>query len=40
MGIQLIGRPKGDAELLRIAAAYEGLIGDLLARRPTDAAKL
>jgi amidase len=36
MGVQLIGRPKGDAELLRIAAAYEGLIGDLLARRPGD----
>ena len=36
MGVQLIGRPKGDAELLRIAAAYEGLIGDLLARRPSD----
>lgn len=34
MGLQLIGRPQGDAELLRIASAYEMLIPDLLSRRP------
>lgn len=34
-GIQLIGRPQGDAELLGVAAGYEVLIGDLLARRPS-----
>ena len=34
MGMQLIGRPRGDAGLLRLAAAYEGAIGDWLARRP------
>jgi amidase len=36
-GLQLIGRPQGDAELLRIAAGYEATIGELLARRPADA---
>jgi amidase len=35
-GLQLIGRPRGDAELLRIAAAYECTIGGLMARRPAD----
>ncbi len=34
MGLQLIGQPLGDAALLRMAAAYEEVIGDLLARRP------
>jgi amidase len=34
MGLQLIGRPRGDAELIAAAAAYEALIPDLLARRP------
>jgi amidase len=34
MGLQLIGRPQADAALLRAAAGYEALIGDLLARRP------
>lgn len=33
-GLQLIGKPQDDAGLLRIAAAYEALIPDLLARRP------
>ena len=33
-GLQLIGRPQGDADLLRIAEAYETLAGDLLLRRP------
>jgi len=37
-GLQLIGRPKGDAELLRIAAAYEARVPDLLARRPPEPA--
>ena len=31
-GLQLIARPQGDGELLRRAAGYETLIGDLLAR--------
>jgi amidase len=35
-GLQLIGRPQGDAELLRVAAGYEVVIGDLLARRPAE----
>jgi len=34
MGLQLIGRPQGDAELLAAAAAYEALVPELLARRP------
>jgi amidase len=34
MGLQLIGRPQADAELLRVAAGYEALIPALLARRP------
>ncbi|MDH5205616.1 MAG: amidase, partial [Hylemonella sp.] len=34
MGLQLIGRPRGDAALLRVAAGYEALIPELLARRP------
>ena len=37
-GLQLIGRPQGDAELLRVAAAYEALAGELLARRPPEPA--
>ena len=36
MGIQLIGKPRGDAELLRIAAAYESLIGGMLKRQPPE----
>ena len=36
-GLQLIGRPKGDAALLGIAAAYELLVADLLERRPPSA---
>ena len=38
MGLQLIGRPRADAELLQVAAGYEALIGDLLARRPPGSA--
>jgi amidase len=34
MGLQLIGRPQGDAELLRVAAAYEACVPELMARRP------
>ena len=34
MGLQLVGAPRADAALLRIAAGYEALIGELLARRP------
>jgi amidase len=33
-GLQLIGRPQGDAELIALAAAYEARIPALLARRP------
>ena len=36
MGLQLIGRPRADAELLRVAAAYETAIGDWLSRRPLE----
>jgi amidase len=35
-GLQLIARPGGDAQLLRIAAAYESASSDLLSRRPTE----
>jgi amidase len=34
MGLQLIGQPQGDAALLSLAAGYESLIADLMARRP------
>ncbi len=34
MGLQLIGRPRADAFVLRAAAAYEAAIGDWLARTP------
>ena len=33
-GLQLIGRPQGDADLLRVAAGYEAVSRALLARRP------
>lgn len=36
MGLQIIGRPRGDAALLELAAGYEKLIPELLARRPPD----
>ncbi len=36
MGLQLIGRPHGDAELLRVAAAYEECSQELLRRRPAE----
>jgi amidase len=34
MGLQLIGKPQGDAALLRAAAGYEAAASDLLLRRP------
>ncbi len=36
MGLQLIGKPRGDAELLELAAAYETTSAELLARRPPE----
>ena len=39
MGLQLIGRPQGDAALLAAAAAYEALVPELLARRPPEPAR-
>jgi amidase len=35
-GLQLIGRPQGELALLRVAAAYESLIGDWLLCRPAE----
>ena len=37
MGLQLIGRPHDDAGVLRLAAAYEAVIGDWLAVQPPGA---
>jgi amidase len=37
-GLQLIGRPRGDAALLRVAAGCEAASAALLARRPADVA--
>ena len=34
MGIQLIGKPQGDVELLQVAAGYEAVRSDWLQRRP------
>jgi amidase len=34
MGMQLIGRPRGDLELLRLAHAYEQAAQDVLQVRP------
>lgn len=36
MGLQLIGKPGGEAELLQLAAIYEQLMGDVIRRRPPD----
>ena len=38
MGLQLIGRPQGDAALLELAAGYESMAGAVLARRPGEPA--
>lgn len=35
-GLQLIGKPQGDAALLRLAAGYESVSAELLARRPAE----
>ncbi|MGV0961366.1 MAG: amidase [Limnohabitans sp.] len=35
MGIQLIGKPQGDAALLQVAASYEAVRGQWLQRRPS-----
>jgi amidase len=37
-GLQLIGKPLGDVALLRVAAAYEAVSGELLALRPAEPA--
>ena len=34
MGLQLIGRPQGEAALLRLALAYERVAQDVLCVRP------
>ena len=34
-GLQLIGKPQSDAALLRVAAGYEEVSGEMLARRPS-----
>ncbi len=34
MGLQLIGKPRGELALLRLAAAYEAAAGDVIGRRP------
>lgn len=36
MGLQLIGRPRADADLLRIAAAWEAVAADLITVRPRE----
>ena len=36
MGMQLIGRPRGDLKLLRLARDYERVAGDVLAVRPPE----
>ena len=36
MGLQLIGKPQGDFELLRLAQAYEQAAQDVLRRQPTE----
>jgi amidase len=35
-GMQLIGRPRGDLELLRVARRYEEAATEVLATRPRD----
>lgn len=37
MGLQLIGPPRGDRQLLQMGAAYEDLIPELMARKPPTA---
>jgi amidase len=40
MGLQLIGRPQGDAALLRLARAYELAAQDVLTVRPSGSATI
>jgi amidase len=40
MGLQLIGRPQGEAALLRLAYAYEQAAQDVLAVRPPEPAAI
>jgi amidase len=35
-GMQLIGRPRGDLDVLRLARRYEEAAGDVLSVRPRD----
>ncbi len=39
MGLQLIGRPRDDAGVLRLAAAYEAVAGEVLQRAPSQQAR-
>jgi amidase len=39
MGLQLIGRPQGEAALLRLARAYEGVAQDVLRITPSTSAR-
>jgi amidase len=34
MGLQLVGRPRADLDVLRLAQTYEGVAADVLGRRP------
>jgi amidase len=36
MGMQLIGKPRGDFEVLRLAHAYEQTAHEVLRRKPSD----
>ena len=36
MGLQLIGKPGGEGELLELASIYEQLMGDVIRRRPPE----
>ena len=39
MGVQLMGRPRDDAGVLRLAAAYEAVAGEVLQRAPSQQAR-
>ena len=36
MGLQIIGKPQGDAAVLQLARAYEEVAQEVLARRPPE----
>ncbi|MBS0339654.1 MAG: hypothetical protein JSS56_03950 [Proteobacteria bacterium] len=38
MGLQLIGKPGGERELLQLAAIHEQLMADVICRRPPEPA--